>query len=92
MLNKLFFTTATWATIGLLGGVFYREFTKFNDFTGPIHLSVLHAHALTLGAFFFLIALGLENAFSISSHVKKPARYFVVWNVGLGLEIRCTDT
>lgn len=43
MLNKLFFAAGTWATIGLLGGVFYREFTKFNDFTGPIQLSVLHA-------------------------------------------------
>lgn len=85
MINKLFTAAAFWAAFGLLSGVFYREFTKLNDFDGVTQLSVLHTHTLTLGAFFFLIALGLEKTFNISEHSQRPALYFIIWNAGLGL-------
>ena len=44
-----------YAILGLASGVFYREFTKFHDFTGKTALSVTHVHFLTLGTLFFLI-------------------------------------
>lgn len=41
--------------MGLAGGVFYREFTKFNNFTDRTHLLKVHPHALVLGFIFFLV-------------------------------------
>lgn len=44
--------------MGLIGGVFYREFTKFYDFTGANHLAKIHVHSLVLG-FILLVAIYL---------------------------------
>ena len=44
-----------YAVVAMVFGVFYREFTKFNDFSGQTRLSVLHTHYFMLGMFFFLI-------------------------------------
>lgn len=44
--------------MGLAGGVFYREFTKFHDFKAASHLSKLHVHTLVLG-FLMLLVLHL---------------------------------
>lgn len=35
--------------MGLIGGVFYREFTKFYGYNDPNHLGKLHVHTLVLG-------------------------------------------
>ncbi len=42
-----------YAVIAMVFGVFYREFTKFNHFTGQTNLSVMHTHYFMLGMFFF---------------------------------------
>lgn len=68
--------------VGLLLGIFYREFTKFNDFTGKTVLGGLHTHMITLGSVFLLVVLLLENAFSLTSH-KKYDRFFKSYNIGL---------
>lgn len=44
----------------MIGGVFYREFTKLNDYTAWTTLSVVHTHYFILGMMFFLI-LGLVS-------------------------------
>ena len=42
----------------MAGGVFYREFTKFLDFSGKTSLSLVHVHLMILGTFLFpLLAL-----------------------------------
>ncbi|WP_288891509.1 DUF2871 family protein [uncultured Sneathia sp.] len=41
--------------LGLVSGVFYREFTKVYAFTGYTTLSVVHTHLLILGTMFLLI-------------------------------------
>ena len=40
----------------LAGGVFYREFTKFNGFSGRAALGLVHTHLFLLGTMFFLLA------------------------------------
>lgn len=51
-----------YAIFALVSGVFYREFTKLNDFTGKTALSVTHLHLYALGMLFFLIvALLVKN-------------------------------
>lgn len=68
--------------IGLVAGVFYREFGKFYEFTGRSQLGVLHTHALMLGMFGFLVILLLEKQFQLTAD-KKFNRFFYVYNAGL---------
>ena len=53
---------------GLVAGLFYREFTKLQDFPEGEYtqLSVAHTHLLTLGFMLFLIFLALEKVFALS--------------------------
>ena len=67
-LKKLATCATTWLVIGLLGGVFYREFTKAHDFTGWTQLKVVHTHSLALGFMLTLIVLLVERAFALSHH------------------------
>lgn len=71
-----------YSIFGLLLGVFYREFTKFNSFKGNTVLGGLHTHVLVLGAFFFLILLLLDKSFGLTKH-KNFNKFFITYNVGL---------
>ena len=42
--------------VAMAGGVFYREFTKFNGFSGRTALGLVHTHLFLLGTVFFLLA------------------------------------
>ena len=53
-----------YAVFAMAGGVFYREFTKFNGFTAATTFSVVHTHYFLLGMVFFLLLLLLEKNFS----------------------------
>lgn len=66
--RKLINTAFTYMIMGLLSGLFYREYTKFVGFDGTSTISVLHTHTLVLGMFFFLIASLFELRLKISKH------------------------
>ena len=72
-----------YAILAMVGGVFYREFTKFNGFTGKATLSVVHTHYFLLGMVFFLLLLLLEKSFSFTG--AKTGRILVAYQVGLNL-------
>ena len=72
-----------YAVLAMAGGVFYREFTKFNGFTGKTTLSVVHTHYFLLGMVFFLALLLLEKSFSFTG--AKTGRVLAVYHVGLNL-------
>ena len=44
-----------YALAAMAGGVFYREFTKYNRFTGVTALGKVHAHLFLLGMLMFLV-------------------------------------
>ena len=44
-----------YAVLAMASGVFYREFTKFNEFTAKTALSVTHLHLFVLGTVVFLL-------------------------------------
>ena len=54
-MKKLYNSAFIYLLIGALSGVFFREFTKINNYTGKTTLSVVHTHFLVLGFLFFLI-------------------------------------
>lgn len=76
-------TTLLYAVLAMVGGVFYREFTKFNGFTAKTTLSVIHTHYFLLGMIFFLLLLLLEKNFSFTS--AKTGRILAAYHIGLNL-------
>lgn len=71
-----------YAVAAMAFGVFYREFTKFNDFVGKTSLAVTHLHLFVLGSIVMLV-LGLIDArYDISLHkLYKPT--MILYNVAL---------
>lgn len=72
-----------YAVVAMVFGVFNREFTKFNDFSGQTRLSVLHTHYFMLGMFFFLILMLMEKVFSFSG--ESTGKILIVYQVGLNI-------
>ncbi|MGX7244303.1 DUF2871 domain-containing protein [Enterococcus quebecensis] len=85
-MKKLVRVSMFYMIFGLLAGIFYREFTKLNDFTGETQLGVLHTHILILGMFFFLIVLLLEKNFQLTKE-KNYKKFYVIYNIGLGITL-----
>lgn len=76
-------TALIYAVLAMVGGVFYREFTKFNGFTAKTTLGVVHTHYFMLGMVFFLLLLLLEKNFSFTG--PKTGRILAAYHVGLNL-------
>lgn len=72
-----------YAIFAMAGGVFYREFTKFNGFTDKTTLSVVHTHYFLLGMVFFLLLLLLEKSFFFTG--AKTGRILATYHTGLNL-------
>ena len=81
-MKRLFNLSFFYLILGLALGVFFREFTKLNVFSGATTLNVAHTHTLVLGFIFFLVIVILEKVFTISN-----IKYFNIWlityNIGL---------
>lgn len=84
-MKRLMNTSIVYAVLALVGGVFYREFTKLNGFTGFTTLSVVHTHYLMLGMVFFLILVLLENNFHFIGN--KVRKYLIFYHIGLNLTV-----
>ena len=72
-----------YAILAMAGGVFYREFTKFNEFTAKTTLSVVHTHYFLLGMVLFLLLVVLEKDLSFTG--AKTGRVLAVYHIGLNL-------
>lgn len=72
-----------YAILAMVGGVFYREFTKFNSFTTKTSLGVVHTHYFLLGMVVFLLLLLLEKNFAFTG--AKTKRLLLTYHIGLNL-------
>ncbi|MFG2683121.1 DUF2871 domain-containing protein [Streptomyces sp. NPDC048392] len=81
-MKKLYYSAVLYTALGLAAGLYYRELTKANDFTGPTQLAVVHTHLLVLGTLVFLIAIALEKTLHLTR-----GRFFstFVWTYHAGL-------
>ena len=68
--------------LAILAGVFYREFTKFNSYTGETMLAYMHTHLFVLGMFLFLI-LALFYKHGDLSESRLFQRFYVLYNLAL---------
>lgn len=73
-----------YAIAAMAGGVFYREFTKWNGFSGVTALGKVHTHLFLLGMIVFMIvALFVKNS---TLDMQKPFRFFLyIYNIGVPL-------
>ncbi|MFI6170147.1 DUF2871 domain-containing protein [Nocardia sp. NPDC051052] len=85
-MQKIYYAAHAYMIIGVISGLFYREFTKLNDFTGDTQLAVVHTHLLALGMLFHLILLVLEKLFALASS-KLFAWSFWTYNAGVVLTV-----
>lgn len=86
-MTKLFYASFTYMVLGVLSGVFYREFTKahgFADGSAPGQLGLVHTHLLTLGFIVLLLILVAEKVFNLSENGLFPT-FFWTYNVGVVL-------
>ncbi|MCI9334274.1 MAG: DUF2871 family protein [Lachnospiraceae bacterium] len=51
-----------YAVFAMVGGVFYREFTKFSGFTAKTTLSVVHTHYFLLGVSMVLVLVQIRRS------------------------------
>ncbi|WP_297747238.1 DUF2871 domain-containing protein [uncultured Tessaracoccus sp.] len=84
-MKRLFTASCCYLAAGLLAGLFYREFTKMNDFPAGqfTQLGVAHTHLLALGFMMSLIVLALEKVFGISQNPKLISWFFWLYNAGV---------
>lgn len=73
-----------YAIAAMVFGVFYREFTKFNNFDGNTNLSVMHTHYFILGMIFFLVLMLAEKSLNFSKQ-SKVGLFVITYQVGLNI-------
>ena len=66
----------------MAGGVFYREFTKWNGYTEPTTLGVLHVHMLVMGTLLFLITALFAKVTMLAENLLFK-KFFVLYNIAL---------
>lgn len=81
-MKKMVNTSFIYAIAAMAGGVFYREFTKFNGFAGRTSLGLVHTHLFLLGMLFFLVAALLSRALPLLSH-KRFRLFYGLYNAGV---------
>lgn len=83
-MRRLFYASFAYMITGVLAGLFYREFTKANDFPEGqfTQLGLVHTHLLTLGFIVLLIILVLEKLFTLSRS-RLFGWFFWLYNAGL---------
>lgn len=82
VIKKLINTAWIYALLAMAGGVFYREFTKFNGFSGRTTLAFVHTHLFLLGMIFFLIVALLQYHVDVAGD-KRFKLFYIIFNIGL---------
>lgn len=74
-----------YAIAAMVGGVFYREFTKLNGFDGVTALGKVHTHLFILGMMMFLIVALFCAHFKELTELKTYKAFLCVYNIGVPL-------
>lgn len=73
-----------YAIAAMIGGVFYREFTKWNGYTDVTMLGKVHTHLFLLGMMVFLIVALFAGQYHLKE--QKMFRIFLcIYNIGVPL-------
>ena len=83
-MKKYINVSLVYAVAAMAGGVFYREFTKYNQFTGVTALGKVHTHLFLLGMVVFLLVALFADRLPLER--QKGFRAFMkIYNIGVPL-------
>ena len=83
-MKKYLNISLVYAVAAMAGGVFYREFTKFNQFTDVTALGKVHTHLFLLGMVVFLLVALFADRLRLEE--QKTFRTFMsIYNIGVPL-------
>ena len=75
-----------YAIAAMIGGVFYREFTKWNGYDGVTVLGKVHTHLFMMGMMVFLMTALFAEHYELQK--QKTFRIFMpVYNIGLEVTV-----
>ena len=83
-MKKYVNVSLVYAVAAMAGGVFYREFTKFNQFTGVTALGKVHTHLFLLGMVVFLLVALFADRLALEKQ-KSFSTFMTVYNTGVPL-------
>lgn len=81
-MKKYSIIAMVYAVFALACGVYFREFTKFNNFVAKTTLGVAHLHPLVLGCIVFLI-VGVLAVITNIEQQKTFKLFLISYNIGL---------
>lgn len=81
-MKKLINTAFAYAIASMVFGVFYREFTKWNGFTGKTTLAVNHLHLFALGTVLFLVLALFAKTTGLAAQ-PMFRRFYGLYNIAL---------
>lgn len=73
-----------YAVLAMAGGVFFREFTKYNSFEGTTALGKVHVHLFLLGMVVYLL-VALFNKNKELESLKTFKAFNIIYNIGVPL-------
>lgn len=85
---RLLYTSFTFAILGVISGVYYREFTKAHDLfdRSATQLPLVHAHFLVLGFVTLLAIMALERLLRMSDVAPRLNTWFYwLWTTGVSI-------
>lgn len=85
---RLLYTSFTFAVLGVLSGLYYRELSKAHDMfdRAATQLPLVHTHFLVLGFIVLLLVLALERLFHLSDTAPRLNTWFYwLWIVGVAI-------
>ena len=83
-MKKMLNLALAYALAAMAGGVFYREFTKFNGFTGATALGKVHTHLFLLGMLVYLV-IALYAAHNDLGKLRSFRAFLWCYNIGVPL-------
>ena len=83
-MKKYLNVSLIYAVAAMIGGVFYREFTKLNSFDGITVLGKVHTHLFLLGMITFLIVALFAGKLALKEQ-KVFCVFMIVYNIGVSL-------
>ena len=69
--------------LAIAAGVFYREFTKWNGYTGITVLGYVHTHLFVLGMILFLVITLFCKQEPALSKDKRFRSFYILYNIAL---------
>ena len=82
-MKKILNTAMVYFALASAAGVFYREFTKWNGYTGITVLGYVHTHLFVLGMILFLVITLFCKQEPALSKDKRFRSFYILYNIAL---------